>query len=170
MATPAPPQTRQCVACGKSMMWEANVCPYCGKDYRQPAPGMMPMAPVAKPKSVVPIIAGIFSIITALLGLATAAFLALSATYLNSLLGTSGLGIDIGGIVMVMVLIGVLISVVVLISGIFAVMRKHFGFAIVGAVLAMILIGPFTFWAYFIGVGFGFLSLILLAVAHKEFN
>jgi len=168
MATPAPPQTRQCVACGRTMMWDANVCPYCGKDYRQPMPGMMPMAPVAKPKSVVPILAGIFSIITALLGLATAAFLALSTDYLNSLIGTSGLGIDISGIIMVMVLIGVLLSVVVLLSGIFATMRTHFGFAIVGAVLAMILVGPFTY--YFIGVGLGFLSLILLAVSHKEFN
>ena len=149
-------------------MWDANVCPYCGKDYRQPMPGMMPMAPVAKPKSVVPILAGIFSIITALLGLATAAFLALSTDYLNSLIGTSGLGIDISGIIMVMVLIGVLLSVVVLLSGIFATMRTHFGFAIVGAVLAMILVGPFTY--YFIGVGLGFLSLILLAVSHKEFN
>jgi len=52
MATPAPPQTRQCVACGRTMMWDANVCPYCGKDYRQQAYGPQPMmqqtAPVPK--------------------------------------------------------------------------------------------------------------------------
>jgi predicted RNA-binding Zn-ribbon protein involved in translation (DUF1610 family) len=26
--------TRNCVSCGRSIAWNANVCPYCGKDYR----------------------------------------------------------------------------------------------------------------------------------------
>lgn len=28
---------RNCVSCGRSISWEANVCPYCGKDYRYQA-------------------------------------------------------------------------------------------------------------------------------------
>jgi hypothetical protein len=26
--------TRNCVTCGRSISWDANVCPYCGRDYR----------------------------------------------------------------------------------------------------------------------------------------
>ena len=26
--------TRNCVTCGRSIQWDANVCPYCGHDYR----------------------------------------------------------------------------------------------------------------------------------------
>lgn len=32
--------TRNCVSCGRSISWDANVCPYCGHDYR-----MQMMAP-----------------------------------------------------------------------------------------------------------------------------
>ncbi len=33
------PQTRYCVSCGRAIAWDANVCPYCGHDYRMPAMG-----------------------------------------------------------------------------------------------------------------------------------
>ena len=26
--------TRNCVGCGRAIAWDANVCPYCGHDYR----------------------------------------------------------------------------------------------------------------------------------------
>jgi len=26
--------TRGCVSCGRAISWDANVCPYCGHDYR----------------------------------------------------------------------------------------------------------------------------------------
>ncbi|OGS41479.1 MAG: hypothetical protein A3K67_04085 [Euryarchaeota archaeon RBG_16_62_10] len=32
-------KTRSCVGCGRAIAWDANVCPYCGHDYR------MAMAP-----------------------------------------------------------------------------------------------------------------------------
>jgi hypothetical protein len=149
------------------MMWEANVCPYCGKDYRQPAPGMMPMAP-AKPKSALPIIAGVFSMITGALGLLAAAMLLLLTDYINTLIGGYGFGFDVSGIVMVLALIGILFSAMVLISGIFAAQRSHFGFAIVGAIIGMILVGPFTYW--YLGIVFSLIAIILLAVSHKEFS
>lgn len=36
MAMGQPPQapTRSCVACGRAIAWDVNVCPYCGHDYR----------------------------------------------------------------------------------------------------------------------------------------
>jgi len=27
--------TRSCVGCGRAIAWDANVCPFCGHDYRQ---------------------------------------------------------------------------------------------------------------------------------------
>jgi hypothetical protein len=29
--------SRSCVGCGRAIAWDANVCPYCGHDYRYPA-------------------------------------------------------------------------------------------------------------------------------------
>ena len=29
------PGARHCVSCGRALAWEANVCPYCGHDYRR---------------------------------------------------------------------------------------------------------------------------------------
>src|SRR5512137_2138727 len=28
--------SRSCVGCGRAIAWDANVCPYCGHDYRYP--------------------------------------------------------------------------------------------------------------------------------------
>jgi predicted nucleic acid-binding Zn ribbon protein len=28
------PGTRNCVSCGRAIAWDANVCPYCGHDFR----------------------------------------------------------------------------------------------------------------------------------------
>lgn len=36
--------SRSCVGCGRAIAWDANVCPYCGHDYRYPA-GAAPRAP-----------------------------------------------------------------------------------------------------------------------------
>ncbi|HEX9909032.1 MAG TPA: hypothetical protein VGB78_11320 [Thermoplasmata archaeon] len=29
--------SRTCVSCGRALAWDANVCPYCGHDFRQAA-------------------------------------------------------------------------------------------------------------------------------------
>jgi predicted nucleic acid-binding Zn ribbon protein len=37
----SPSGTRNCVGCGRAIAWDANVCPYCGHDFRvQMAPQM----------------------------------------------------------------------------------------------------------------------------------
>ena len=36
-------RSRSCVGCGRAISWDANVCPYCGHDYRYAAAG--PPAP-----------------------------------------------------------------------------------------------------------------------------
>lgn len=42
--TSTPSGTRNCVSCGRAISWDANVCPYCGHDYRiaMAGPGQAP--------------------------------------------------------------------------------------------------------------------------------
>jgi predicted RNA-binding Zn-ribbon protein involved in translation (DUF1610 family) len=35
-------QPRNCVSCGRSISWDANVCPYCGHDFRAQAYASQP--------------------------------------------------------------------------------------------------------------------------------
>lgn len=35
--------TRNCVGCGRAIAWDANVCPYCGHDFRPVMAGQGPM-------------------------------------------------------------------------------------------------------------------------------
>ena len=37
--------TRNCVSCGRAISWDANVCPYCGHDFR-----MQMAAPMTQPQ------------------------------------------------------------------------------------------------------------------------
>ena len=34
--------SRNCIACGRPIAWDANVCPYCGHDFRVQMAGPMP--------------------------------------------------------------------------------------------------------------------------------
>lgn len=65
--------TRNCVSCGRAIAWDANVCPFCGHDYR-----MQMMAPAPqKSDSDLPVAGGILILISSLgylgLGIAMAA-------------------------------------------------------------------------------------------------
>ena len=44
---PVPTGSRRCVACGRGLAWDANVCPYCGRDYRFPHPMTLREEPVS---------------------------------------------------------------------------------------------------------------------------
>lgn len=174
MATPAPPQTRQCVACGRTMMWDANVCPYCGKDYRQPAPGAMPMAP-PKQKSALPIVGGVLLIVSSVIGILMALGLLMIATQVGGVFSllpidlTGIVGTSVGNLVQTIMIIlavaGLIISILVLLGGYFAAVRKHFGMAMVGAVFGLFILSP-----YFIASIMSFVGLILIAVSHHEFD
>ena len=37
-------RSRFCVSCGRAIVWDANFCPYCGKDYRIPVITTRPLA------------------------------------------------------------------------------------------------------------------------------
>jgi uncharacterized membrane protein YvbJ len=40
MGQPGQAPTRSCVACGRAIAWDVNVCPYCGHDFRPQMTGM----------------------------------------------------------------------------------------------------------------------------------
>ncbi|HUW42975.1 MAG TPA: hypothetical protein VMW02_01920 [Thermoplasmata archaeon] len=156
------------------MIWDANVCPYCGKDYRQPAPGMMPAAP-PKQKSALPIVGGILLIASSIIGILMAVGLMIIATQvggvfsllpidLTDMMGTA-VGDMVQTILMIMAVAGLIISILVLLGGYFAAVRRHFGMAMVGAVFGLLVLSP-----YFIASIMSLVGLILIAVSHHEFN
>lgn len=144
------PSPRMCVQCGKSIPMDANVCQYCGKDYRvQPAP--------AKKQTMMPVIGGILVLISALYEIYAGLVLAFWSDTMGSIMpvdfGLDTLGIVCGIIIILLALIGVL-------GGIFAIQRKRWTLAIVGAVFSLM-------GLYFI---VPLVGLILIAVSKDEFS
>ncbi|HIJ17979.1 MAG TPA: zinc-ribbon domain-containing protein [Thermoplasmata archaeon] len=154
MGTPGQPGSRMCVQCGKTIAPDANVCPYCGHDYRVQA------GPPAKKKTVMPVIGGILILVGGVLSLVAGIGLVASVGALDSLMIVDVEGVDMledlmtacGVIFIILGLIGVL-------GGVFAIMRKHFGLAILGGVFALA--------GWFIPALIG---LILVGVSKDEFE
>ncbi|MCJ2670524.1 MAG: hypothetical protein LN416_08460 [Candidatus Thermoplasmatota archaeon] len=69
-------------------------------------------------------------------------------------------GMDISGILAVCGIIWIVLSLIGLLGGIFAMQRKHFGLAIVGGIFSL-LVGFFIF---------GLIGLILVAISKDEFT
>lgn len=122
-----------------------------------------PMQPAAQ-RTGLPLAGGILLIIVGVLGLIIAVLTMGSGAYIEALVG--GMIPDLGAIVVIMGLIGVIFSIVVILGGYFATQRTHFGFAIVAGVFSLI-VGLFV-WGF--GAILGLIGLILIAVAHKEFQ
>ncbi len=154
---------RQCVTCGRTIDWQANVCQYCGHDFR------MPLVQPGPPKSSKPVVGGILIILAGVLSLAMGVFMIAvdpadmeawgydpSASYdmslseLDEVLGVCGV-------------IGLVLALVAIIGGAFAVMRKGFAVAIIGGICGMIALG------FVIGGVLGLVGLILVALSRSEF-
>lgn len=153
MGTPEQPSPRMCVQCGKSIAMDANVCPYCGKDYRVQA------GPPAKKQTVMPVIGGILIIISALTELYSGLVLAFWSEEMGSLMPVD-LGFD--DLMLACGLIFVILAIIGVIGGIFAIQRKKFALAVVGGVFALLGGGG---WIILPLVG-----LILVAVSKSEFE
>jgi len=136
------------VSCGRSIAWDANVCPFCGYDYR----GAMAGAPQKK-ESAMPVIGGILIILASLIELAGGGILIAGGTAFFGLsLGSSGILVACGVVLAI-------VGIVALLGGIFSIQRKHFGLAILGGILSL--------GGFFI---LGLIGLILVAVARDEFH
>ena len=160
MASTDEGSSRLCVSCGRSIAMDANVCQHCGHDFRAPAP-------VEKKKTALPVIGGALILIAGILGLVVGGvMLAIDADDLDQW------GIDVVGVTDIVEdiltacgAILVVLSLITALGGVFGIMRKHWGIAVVGGVLGLFVIGPFG-----LGSVLALIGLILVAVSRKEFE
>jgi hypothetical protein len=147
-SAPGAAPTRNCVSCGRAISWDANVCPYCGHDYRVAMAG--PGAP--KKESAMPVIGGILILIASLgyIGMGALIAAAGGSTWAMLDLEESGIAVACGAILVVL-------GVIVLLGSIFAIQRKHFGLALVAGILVIPSI-------------LGLIGLILVVVSRDEFR
>ena len=154
MGTPEQPSSRMCVQCGKPIAQDANVCPYCGKDYRVQA------APAAKKKTVMPLIGGILILIGGLLTLLTGVGLVASVGAFDAVMLFDVQGVEmLEDILTVSGLILLTLGLVGVLGGIVAIMRTHFGLPILGGIFALL--------GWFIPALIG---LILVGMSKDEFE
>lgn len=147
--------SRKCVSCGREIAMDANVCQYCGHDYRALA-----TAPAQKEKSVMPIIGGVLILVGGLIELLAGLALVGSIGVLDSAMPIDFEGVDVlNDIVTVCGAILIILGLVGVVGGVFGIMRKHYGLALLGGVLAL----PGWFVPALIG-------LILVAISKKDFD
>jgi len=144
------PATRNCVSCGRSIPWDANVCQHCGHDYRAGA------APPAKKETVMPLIGGILIIIGGLVEVASGGWLIVGGSAAGSV---PVIGSDVEDILTICGAIWLILGLVAILGGVFAIQRKNFGLAVLGGVLGL----PGYFLPALIG-------LILVAISKDEFK
>jgi len=156
-------KTRNCVNCGRAIPWDANVCQYCGKDYR---------AEAAKPpheKSALSLVGGIMILVAGLMGVFMGAMLlAIDVEDLDvyglNVAGDTALDI-LEDIMTVCGIIFLVLGLVAVLGGFFGVRRKHFGIVILGGVLGLFVLGP-----YMLGSLLALIGLILVAISKKDFD
>lgn len=122
-------------------------------------PPPYPMGPVVVEKTAKPVIGGILILIGALAGIISGASLIWAG---SMFLPLGEYGVDISGILAVCGIIWIVLSLIGLLGGIFAMQRKHFGLAIVGGVFSMVV----GFFIFFVGL----IGLILVAISKDEFT
>lgn len=106
-SAPTTQQPRNCVSCGRSITWDANVCPYCGHDYRQLMAGVLSKPAQASSKLV---IGGVLILIGGVILLMASPFC---------------------------FFIGIPLGLIAILGGIFAIQRKHFVLALIGGILTI---------------------------------
>jgi hypothetical protein len=129
-----------CLNCGRPFDARAPACPYCGK----PAWG-------PKRDTHYAVIGGVFCIISGVLGLLTGILIiAISATFIPFF---PEVGLLCG-------VIPLIFGILAMLGGVFAIQRKSFGMAVVGAVFSI----PAGY------IIFGILALIFIILGKDEFH
>lgn len=124
VVSPGAAHNRFCVGCGRAMSWDANVCQYCGHDFRA--------RPVETAKDQL-VIGGVLTMLAGILSVALTTILIANAGEIGSA------GVAMAALVYSCAAIGVL-------GGIVALTRTSFPFAVFGAACSVI--GP----AFFFGI------------------
>ncbi len=139
--------SRNCVACGRPIAWDANVCQYCGHDYRSV---MAPQA-LKKSESMVPVAAGVLILLSSIGYLILGGLIAAGSTIaLPFSLETSAVGIACGIVVL-------LLGLGAFMGGVYATQRKHWTLAVIGGIIVLPTL-------------LGLLGLILVIVSKDEFT
>jgi len=139
--------TRNCVSCGRSIAWDANVCPYCGRDYRSQAAA--PSA--AKKESGMPVAGGVLILLGSLAYIILGGIVAAGSTIAEDLTSVETTGAMACGAV------GVALGVISLLGGIFAIQKKYWALALIGGILTIPTI-------------LGLIGLILVATSRDAFE
>ena len=126
------------------------------------APPMM-YGPPPKPKTIMPMLGGIFLIIGAIIGMAfwaLVAFVAGTAAAALPVFGTA-----LASLFLICGAIEIIFGILMLLGGIMAIRRKMWALALIGSIL-----GLFTFGWYGLGSIFALIGLILIAISRGEFE
>jgi hypothetical protein len=154
---------RPCVACGRDIPWEANVCTYCGHDYR-----ISPLEAPVKRQTSLPIFGGLAIVIGGLLAILMAIVLLMMTVNDFQDLGGLNLGNttpeDFVAFAHQCGMVDIVFGAIAIVGGVFALTRKHFGLAVTGGVFAILGLG------LLIGSLLGLIGLILVVVSRKDFG
>jgi hypothetical protein len=123
-------------------------------------------APPVK-KTAIPVIGGILILIAGIMGLAMGGILI--AIDVDQL---ADYGVDVAGItdtlediLTVCGAIMIILGLIAVLGGVFGVMRKHWGLAVLGGVIGLFVLGPFM-----LGSLLSLIGLIMIAISKKEFE
>ncbi|OGS41480.1 MAG: hypothetical protein A3K67_04090 [Euryarchaeota archaeon RBG_16_62_10] len=163
LQVPEAPTVRNCVTCGRAIDWRANVCPYCGHDYRAV---MMPQ--LQAKKGSLPVIGGVLIVIAGVLALAMGGlYLTLDAADVDDYGVALPADLTTEEFADFMHTCGIVLLVfgaIAMVGGAFGIMRRHFGLALVGGIFGLLGVGMI------IGSILGLIGLILVAVSRKDFD
>jgi amino acid transporter len=155
---------RNCVSCGRAISFDANVCPYCGHDYRVAAYA----APAVAKKSALPVAGGVLVLIAGLLALVMGGlYLALDIDDLDDAGVTLPPEMTLEELQDIITMCGalcIIFGIIAILGGVFSLQRKHFALAIVGAIFGLLGIG------FFLGSLLALIGLILIAMSRHEFT
>jgi hypothetical protein len=118
-----------------------------------PGPPMGPYGPPAKPQSAKPVIGGVLILLGGIIGIISWGWTLAVGTAFSFIPG-------LGALLMVCGIIGVVLSIIALLGGIFAIKRQKYGLALVGGICSLLV-------GYFI---LGLIGLILVAISKDEFT
>jgi len=139
--------TRNCVSCGRSIAFDANVCPYCGRDYRSQAVAQ----PAAKKESGMPVAGGVLILLASLGYIILGGLIAAGGSIAEDLTSVETTGAVACGV------IGLALGVISLLGGIFAIQKKYWALALIGGILTIPTI-------------LGLIGLILVATSRDAFE
>ena len=125
------------------------------------APAPPPPGP-AKEQTIKPVLAGVFLIIAALMAFYTGGVLVASESMFE---GIPMVGDTMSDMLTICGAIFIIFGLLALLGGVFSIMRKKWGIALLGAI-----IGLFTLGTFGLGSLLSLIALILIAISKSEFE